>query len=93
MEAAWRGFGEPEADLRPLVSEVRCPTLFTWARRDRFIQLGRCRAAIERFPDARVQTFDAGHAPQLETPEAFAAAVAAFLDELTPARARAGDRG
>jgi 4,5:9,10-diseco-3-hydroxy-5,9,17-trioxoandrosta-1(10),2-diene-4-oate hydrolase len=94
LAEAWRGFGQPEADLRPLAKEVRCPTLFAWARRDRLIQLGRCRAAIARFPNARVETFDAGHAPQLETPDELAASVARFLasaDDLRPAPALVTD--
>jgi 4,5:9,10-diseco-3-hydroxy-5,9,17-trioxoandrosta-1(10),2-diene-4-oate hydrolase len=80
LEQAWQGFGEPDADLRALAPRVSCPTLFAWARHDRFLPLRRSRAAIARFPRARVELFDAGHAPQLETPQAFAAAVGRFLE-------------
>jgi pimeloyl-ACP methyl ester carboxylesterase len=90
LAEAWRGFGRPEADLRALAPQVTCPTLFAWAKRDRLIQLGRCRAAIARFPRARVETFDAGHAPQLETPDELAAAVARFLDESENVSASSG---
>jgi pimeloyl-ACP methyl ester carboxylesterase len=83
LHQAWLGFGDGDADLRPLAPRVTAPTLFAWARHDRFIPYGRSRAAIERFPRRRVQLFDAGHAPQLETPDELRAAVSAFLAEAT----------
>jgi pimeloyl-ACP methyl ester carboxylesterase len=79
LRDAWRGFGEPDADLRPLAPRVGCPTLFAWARHDHFVQLRRSRDGIALFPNARLQKFDAGHAPQLETPEQFNAALSAFV--------------
>ena len=79
---AWSRFALPDADLRVLAPSVACPVLCTWATRDRFIQLRRSRPAIRTFPDARVVEFDAGHAPQLETPEAFADEVERFLSTL-----------
>ncbi|HEV7733869.1 MAG TPA: alpha/beta fold hydrolase [Candidatus Binatia bacterium] len=79
---AWRSFGEPSADLRALVPQVRCPVLVAWAVRDRLNQLRRCRPAIGRFANGRLETFAAGHAPQLETPEAFTASLTRFLAEL-----------
>jgi 4,5:9,10-diseco-3-hydroxy-5,9,17-trioxoandrosta-1(10),2-diene-4-oate hydrolase len=79
---AWRGFGRPEADLRDRAPEIACPILFTWAVRDRFVRLGRSMPAIRRFPNAEVVRFECGHAPQIETPEPFEDAVAAFLARL-----------
>jgi 4,5:9,10-diseco-3-hydroxy-5,9,17-trioxoandrosta-1(10),2-diene-4-oate hydrolase len=90
LRDAWSGFARPEADLRALAPTIHCPTLFAWARHDRFIQLSRCRRAIASFPDARLELFDAGHAPQLETPDELNAAMKKFL---TPAEARVEDRG
>jgi 4,5:9,10-diseco-3-hydroxy-5,9,17-trioxoandrosta-1(10),2-diene-4-oate hydrolase len=90
LRDAWRGFGRPEADLRALAPSIHCPTLFAWARHDRFIQFRRSKEAIARFPDAHLELFDAGHAPQLETPEELNAALRKFL---TPAPALAEDRG
>ena len=81
LHQAWLGFGDGDADLRPMVPRVTAPVLFAWARHDRFIPFGRSRAAIARFSRARVQLFDAGHAPQLETPDELNAAVRGFLDE------------
>ncbi len=79
---AWRSFGEPNADLRPLAAEVTCPVLFAWAERDRINQLARCRAAIAEFPNARLETFRAGHAAFLEMPDAFLASLERFLGEV-----------
>jgi len=79
LNEAWHSFGDPDADVRALAPTVTCPVLFAWAARDRINQLARCRAAIERFPDARLETFRAGHAAFLEAPDAFAAALDAFL--------------
>ena len=79
LAAAWAGFAAPDADLRPLAPAIACPVLFTWATRDRFIQLRRNLPAIRTFRDARVVELRAGHAPQLETPEAFEAEVSRFV--------------
>jgi 4,5:9,10-diseco-3-hydroxy-5,9,17-trioxoandrosta-1(10),2-diene-4-oate hydrolase len=79
---AWSRFALPDADLRALAPRVACPVLCTWAVRDRFIQLRRSLPAIRTFPNARVVEFDAGHAPQLEMPDAFADEVERFLATL-----------
>lgn len=79
LAEAWRSFAAPDADVRALAPCVGCPVLFAWARRDQFVSLGRSRAGIGRFPDARLETFPAGHAPHLETPEEFEASVERFL--------------
>ena len=79
---AWRGFATPAADLRALAPEIRCPVLFAWAKGDQFVQLKRSLPAIRRFPNARLETFRAGHAAHLETPDAFAASLERFLAEL-----------
>ena len=68
LAEAWRSFAAPEADIRSLASSVECPVLFAWASRDQLVSLSRSRAAIERFPRARLVRFPAGHAPHLETP-------------------------
>lgn len=79
---AWRSFARPDADARALAPEIVCPVLFAWAKRDQFVQLRRSLPAIRRFPNARLETFRAGHAPHLETPAAFEAAVETFLEAL-----------
>lgn len=82
LAEAWAGFASPDADLRALAPAIACPVLFTWAVGDRFIQLRRNLPAIRTFPRARVVEFRAGHAPQLETPDAFEREVAGFVDAL-----------
>jgi pimeloyl-ACP methyl ester carboxylesterase len=82
LRDAWTGFGEPEADLRHLAPAIRCPVLFAWAARDQLIQLRRCRPAIRGFAGARLETFPAGHAPHLETPDQFESVLERFLEPL-----------
>lgn len=87
LAEAWRSFGEPDADQRAAAAALACPVLVAWAKRDRILQLRRSLPAIRRIPDVRVALFDGGHAPFLECPDAFAARMIEFLDELD---ARAG---
>lgn len=82
LEQAWRGFAEPEADLRHLAPRIGCPVLFAWATRDQFVTLTRSLPAIRTFPDATLVRFSAGHAAHLETPAAFEAALEEFLARL-----------
>ena len=82
LHAAWIGFATSEADLRALLPAIRCPVLVAWAARDQLIQLRRCRPALARLPAARLETFAAGHAPHLETPDLFEAALDRFLEPL-----------
>jgi 4,5:9,10-diseco-3-hydroxy-5,9,17-trioxoandrosta-1(10),2-diene-4-oate hydrolase len=79
---AWRSFATPEANLEALIPRVTMPVLFTWAKRDGLITWGRNRAAVESFPHATVEFFEAGHAPFLETPDAFHTSLARFLEGL-----------
>jgi 4,5:9,10-diseco-3-hydroxy-5,9,17-trioxoandrosta-1(10),2-diene-4-oate hydrolase len=82
LAEAWSRFALPDADLRALAPTIACPVLCTWATRDRFIQLRRNLPAIRTFPNARVVEFAAGHAPQLEMPNAFADEVERFVAAL-----------
>jgi len=82
LAQAWTSFSAPEADLRSLIPQVRCPVLVAWAKRDRILQLRRNLPAIRRFPNAKLETFEAGHAPFLETPEASDASLERFLVSL-----------
>jgi 4,5:9,10-diseco-3-hydroxy-5,9,17-trioxoandrosta-1(10),2-diene-4-oate hydrolase len=79
LAQAWGSFAAPEADLRALAPAVTCPVLFAWAARDQVVSLRRSLPAIRQFPDARIERFPAGHAPHLETPEAFEASIERFL--------------
>jgi 4,5:9,10-diseco-3-hydroxy-5,9,17-trioxoandrosta-1(10),2-diene-4-oate hydrolase len=79
---AWRSFACADADLRSMAAGIRCPVLFAWATRDQVVALSRSLPAIQRFPRARLERFPAGHAPHLETPAAFEAALRRFLAAL-----------
>ena len=88
---AWSGFGAPEADMRALAPRVRCPVLFAWATRDRFVQLRRARPTIATIPNARIVSYRAGHAAHLEDPDAFEGELERFLAALpadVPAQAQ-----
>lgn len=87
LRDAWRSFGQSDADVRALAPVIRCPVLFAWAERDRVVQLERNLPTIRRFSRARLETFPAGHAPHLETPEAFEIAVERFVQGLASAAA------
>ena len=88
LAEAWRGFACPEADLRGMAESIRCPVLFAWARSDRTLPLARCREAMLRFPDARLELFPGGHAPFLECPELFLPKLEEFLRELRAGEGR-----
>ena len=59
---------------------VACPTLFLRGAQDGLISADYVARYAALLPDARIVTLpDAAHVPQMEQPEAFAAAVLAFL--------------
>lgn len=80
LAQAWRSFARPEADIRAVAATLPMPVLFAWGRRDRILPWLLVRPAARRVPRAQVSLFDAGHAAFLERPEAFDAALAAFLE-------------
>lgn len=80
---AWTSFARAEADLRAGLPALRQPVFVGWAMRDRLVRWDRNRAAVASIPTATVVRFEnSGHAPFLEEPEAFNAAVRPFLDAL-----------
>lgn len=83
---AWRGFGEPDADLRALAPHVAAPVWLAWAQRDRFVSWRRSRAAAETFRRRRVTQFNAGHSAFMEEPDRFAAEFAQFIAETVQER-------
>lgn len=59
------------AEIEPDFANLRCQTKIIWGARDPWIPLERGRALAEAMPRAEFQTLEeAGHLPQLETPEA-----------------------
>jgi pimeloyl-ACP methyl ester carboxylesterase len=78
--AIWRSFRHPDFDLRPLADQIAAPTLVAWGRHDPVFGR-RARAEVVRsLPRARTFTFDTGHVPFAEDPQAFLAEVEPFLD-------------
>jgi pimeloyl-ACP methyl ester carboxylesterase len=66
--------------LGPLLRGVTTPTLVVWGRQDAIIPLGVCRHYVRAIPGATAMVLDrCGHMPEMEQPEAFAAAVLNFL--------------
>jgi 4,5:9,10-diseco-3-hydroxy-5,9,17-trioxoandrosta-1(10),2-diene-4-oate hydrolase len=70
------------ADIRDVAANLEVPIWVAWAAHDRVIPLRSCRPAIERLRRASLDTFDAGHTPFLEQPDAFARGFVAFVESL-----------
>jgi pimeloyl-ACP methyl ester carboxylesterase len=87
LRGAWEGFRTD--DLRESARALKVPVLAAWAERDRVVPLARSRAALERIPDHRIETFEGGHAAFLEAPDAFAASFVRFVETLRDASTRA----
>lgn len=82
LREAWASFGEPNADIRATAEQLDIPIWVAWAKHDRVIPLQRCRPTIDRLRRASVSTFDAGHTPFLEQPDAFTGGFSAFVESL-----------
>src|SRR3954453_1722922 len=64
------------------------PTLIVWGRRDPIIPVAHAGVAHRGMPGSRLDVFDqAGHFPQLDEPDRFADALAAFVTTPEPAQA------
>jgi pimeloyl-ACP methyl ester carboxylesterase len=96
IDDAWRPLGvpgtrraalqairtDPEA-FRGLEARVRVPTLVLWGERDKMLPAAEGERLASKIRGARLVILpDAGHLPQRERPETFAAAVAGFVAEL-----------
>src|SRR5258705_325668 len=67
---------------RRRLARIDAPTLVLWGDSDRIVSPDYGRAYADAIPGARFQSIPAaGHYPYLEQPEAFVAAVSAFLRE------------
>jgi pimeloyl-ACP methyl ester carboxylesterase len=87
----WGSFASPEHDLRAEAPSISAPTLILWGKRDPVIPLKVGRRLATTIPGAELTVFDAGHAPAVSDPRAFAArlvpfAEAAFEGPAAPAR-------
>jgi pimeloyl-ACP methyl ester carboxylesterase len=97
IDDAWRPLGVPGTrraalqairtdpeDWRGLEARVRVPTLVLWGARDRMLPAAEGERLVSRIAGARLVILaDAGHLPQRETPDTFAAAVAEFVAALS----------
>jgi pimeloyl-ACP methyl ester carboxylesterase len=79
LAAAWRGFAQPQNDLRGLMAGLHVPVLVAWAERDKVVSWSRNRAGIAALPNHRVEFFAAGHTPFLEQPEHYLRVLTPFL--------------
>lgn len=65
------------------IGEITCPTLLIWGREDIVTPPAAAEEFLSLMPDAQLHWIEScGHAPMMEAPEAFAAAMARFFDEL-----------
>lgn len=63
--------------------DITCPTLLIWGRKDVVTPPSAAQGFLDLLPDARIVWIDdCGHAPMIEAPEPFAAAVLDFAAEL-----------
>jgi len=70
----------PGLDLRSRLGEVACPTLVISGTHDMMVPAKYSAALAEGIPGARHVTLAAGHYPMNEQPDAFAAAIAEFVE-------------
>ncbi len=70
----------PDKGLKKRIHRVTAPTLLIWGKDDRLVPPVYADEFTRRIPGARLQTVDgAGHAPQVEQPEAVARMVRDFV--------------
>jgi pimeloyl-[acyl-carrier protein] methyl ester esterase len=72
-----------DSDLRPLLQDLDCPSLWLFGARDTLVPAAVATAIVARLPEARVQVIPgAAHAPFLSHPAPTTAALLSFLWEL-----------
>ena len=82
--AALRAIRTNPRAFRGLESRIAVPTLVVWGEKDRMIPSKDAPRVTSTISGARLAIIpDAGHLPQRERPEAFAAAVAGFVSHLS----------
>lgn len=77
----WKSFKLKSEDLRPLISTVNCPVLFTWGMNDKFVQFSRNKQAIEKFPNHKLIKYKIGHTPYIECPSLFSADLQDYINQ------------
>ena len=72
-----------DSDLRPLLQDLDCPSLWLFGARDTLVPAAVATAILARLPETRVQVIPgAAHAPFLSHPAPTTAALLSFLWEL-----------
>jgi len=67
------------------LDQILCPTLLLWGREDRVLPVFQAEKALERLPQGKLVVLPGcGHAPQLDCPKAFLAALEQFLGDSQP---------
>jgi 4,5:9,10-diseco-3-hydroxy-5,9,17-trioxoandrosta-1(10),2-diene-4-oate hydrolase len=82
LREAWASFGRYDADVRDMAARLDVPIWVAWAKRDSILPLKYCLPAINRLKHHRLTTFEGGHSPFLEQPEAFARDFETFMKGL-----------
>jgi pimeloyl-ACP methyl ester carboxylesterase len=84
--AVYGGSTMADPSLSERLSQVSTSTLVVWGRADRIVPLEHGHAYAAAIPGARLEIIDqAGHLPQLETPEALIELVGRFVADTTAA--------
>lgn len=76
----WTGFKLKEEDLRPIIKNISCPVLFTWAIKDKFVRFGRNKKAVSEFKKQTLIKYPIGHTPYIEIPESFNSDLISFIE-------------
>ena len=85
MSAVWESL--VKTDQRPLLSSIRLPTLIVHGAKSQLYGRETAEHLAGALPHARVLSFDrSGHAPHIEQPDLFNAAIRDFAASLPPVR-------
>ena len=77
----WKSFALKSEDLRTIVSEVECPTLVTYAMKDKKVQYNRNIDGIKKFKDLKLLKYQVGHTPILESSKQFLDDLLLFIQQ------------
>jgi len=67
----WNSFALPTEDLRNIAADIDCPTLVTYAMKDRKVQYQRNIGGIKRIKNFKLIKYQIGHTPILESSKKF----------------------
>lgn len=85
LAAAWKGFADPDADLRERACNLNVPVWLAWASRDKINRFSDVEPTAMRMRLAKVTKFEAGHVAFLECPGQFVEGFVNFANRLPPA--------